>query len=170
MRTRVAACMPTASVFVVVVYCTTLTQRAQKPANAGFLHAPPCRMRVAAGFPCGGGSLAPRRAKEAPKTGDHGGDNTPAEEALLTSDGRRHPASARGRLSCASRTGVSINVERQLSCAGSQARQRLTTPEPRALQLPAAEAGYPGYGRRRCLGSCPHLCSPCRGARVLLWS
>ncbi|MEE9159307.1 MAG: hypothetical protein V3U60_13080, partial [Gammaproteobacteria bacterium] len=33
----------------------------------------PCGWRVAAGFPCGGGSLAPRRSKKAPKTGDHGG-------------------------------------------------------------------------------------------------
>ncbi|MEE8292511.1 MAG: hypothetical protein V3R80_13610, partial [Candidatus Tectomicrobia bacterium] len=30
-------------------------------------------VRVAASFPRGGGSLAPRRSKEAPKTGDHGG-------------------------------------------------------------------------------------------------
>ncbi len=43
------------------------------PHAAWLLLTPPCRVRVAAGFPRCGCSLAPRRSKEIPKTGDHGG-------------------------------------------------------------------------------------------------
>ncbi len=43
------------------------------PAHGAASACAPCGWRVVAGFPCGGGSLAPRRSKDAPKTGDHGG-------------------------------------------------------------------------------------------------
>ncbi len=59
---------------------TCCSQRPQPPAAgvslqhaALLLRAPPCRVRVAAGFPRCCCSLAPRRSKETPKTGDHGG-------------------------------------------------------------------------------------------------
>ena len=40
---------------------------------ARLLRAPPCRVRVAAGFLRGCGSLAPMHYKAASKTSDHGG-------------------------------------------------------------------------------------------------
>ncbi len=89
------------------------------PHAARLLRAPPCRVRVAAGFPRCGCSLpgAPKKHRKQVITGD----SAPAEDAQLTSDGRRHPASARGRLSCASRTGVVIDANRKPGGAGAAA-------------------------------------------------
>ncbi len=57
------------------------------PHAARLLRAPPCRVRVAAGFPRCGCSLAPRRSKETQKTGDHGGRvRQPERHCLLLTD------------------------------------------------------------------------------------
>ena len=57
------------------------------PPAGGLLLAPPCRGRVAAGFPRCCCSLAPRRSKETQKTGDHGGRvRQPEGHCLLRTD------------------------------------------------------------------------------------
>ncbi len=119
------------------------------PHAARLLRTPPCGWRVAVGFPRGGSSLAPRRSKEAPKTGYHGGiiRQTQRNRFILTASAIRH---ARGEGYRALRAPASASVPSAgPQTPGAKSGGWLTAAEPRALQSLACAAGCPGGGLLR---------------------
>ncbi len=102
------------------------------PHAARLLHAPPCRVRVAA-VVCGGLPLRrwPARSQAlqgSPENRASRGESAPAAEELQQPEGRRHTACARGRSSRA----CSAPALASVPSAGSQAKivafMRATTP------------------------------------------